>query len=705
MKNYSSLLSFILITCSSISLQANTDILLAMNLEDLTEFQISSVVNRYDLDSTKSASPVTIITEEEIQKHGYKTLEELLQSVVGFDQGYHIRRSVVSNRGYYQDINSNYLLLVDGHRINENAYSGFGVAQIYPLMDNIKKVEIIRGPSSTLWGNSALNGIISITTKDPQDYMGSDRDNGVLEGSIDYEVENNRKILNASYAKNGEDYSFVASALYFDNDVDITNAYYTNENTPYEMVQANYDFDPSYQLQTKFRYKDIIFNMQYTNYDRRSNGETYRYTQEQKETDPEKYRDSDGYFALDQSWIELLYTPKLTKTLSLEARLSYEYTKKEETREYLDTGYDIIGASYTDKGVTTEIILHQDTPDYHFLGGIYTQIHKLINDIYLPNYNYKSIREKTYATFGEINYNGLAKWIFTLGARYEYANERGDAHSFLPRMMIYRQLSYNSYIKYMYNTGSLRPTLITTRDYVVTTPRFGEFYAQGSEKSQKNASNSLQFGYKGEQFDIVTTLFYDQMKDLILWGNATLVGQTADGYDIRLWETNLADITEKGIEIEAKYYPSQELSFYATYGYAKTEYDQNGIYYAGEKIVDIIGTYSDSSMVMPGAPEQTWNLGFDWDIYSNISWNLNYHGRYGILSVYPVAEYNFYEFEHFFDTNIHMVDLYKDGLVLDLYGKNLTDNRGRFPGRLLSGYGEIETQLGRQIGIKLQYRF
>jgi len=696
---------FFVVTSSIYGEDLSPEDLISLSLEDLSAFQVSSIANRYELNSAKGASPVTIITAQEIQKHGYKTLEELLQSVVGFDEGYHIRRSVVSNRGYYQDINSNYLLLVDGHRLNENAYSGFGVAQIYPMMDNIEKVEIIRGPSSTLWGNSALNGIISITTKNPQDYQGSQQESGTLEGSVDYEVENNRKILNASYAKVAKEYSYVISALYFDNDVDISYAYTVDPTTPYEMAQANYDFDPSYQIQAKFLYKDIRVNIQHTNYDRKSNGETFRYTQEQKESDPEKYRDSDGYFNLDQTWGELLYAPELTHTLSLEARVSYEYTKKEETRKYLDTQESITGAIYLEKGVTSEIILHQKTKDYHLLGGVFAQAHRLVNDISLPSENYKSIIDRTYATFAELNYNGFAQWIFTLGARYEYANERGDAHSFLPRMMVYHQLSRDSYIKYMYNTGSLRPTLITTRDYVVTTPAYGEFYAQGSEKSQKNASNSLQFGYKGKHFDVVTTLFYDQMKDLVLWGNATLVGQTADGYDIRLWETNLADVTEKGIEIEAKYYPSKELSFYATYGYAKTKYDQNGIYYGDQKVVDIIGNYSDSSMVMPGAPEQTWNLGFDWDVYSDISWNLNYHGRYGVLAVYEPQEYGYYKFEHFFDTNIHMVDLFKDGVVVDIYGKNLTDNRGKFPGRFPTGYGEIETQLGRQVGLKLKYTF
>ena len=701
------LISTIITTFISCMLQAEeqtiSNNLLDMNLEDLTQIQISSAANRYNTDTYQSPSPVTVITREEIERHGYKTLEELLDSVVGFDTGYHSRRTLVSSRGFRQDINTNYLLLIDGHRLNESAYSGFGMAQIYPMMDNIKKVEVIRGPSSTLWGNSALNGIISITTMDAKDYTASNTEEDVVTGSIDYEFEEKRSIINATYAKATQDYDFTFSTLYFNSDVEPSYlyGYGVAEDVPFSMLQSNYNFNPSYQIDSKLRYKDITIHIQYSDYDRYSNGETYRYTDEQKASDPDLYRDSDGFFRLQQAWGEFIYTPKITETVSLESRIAYDYTQKTETREYLDNGYAQTGAIYTDKGISAELILHQSTHTYHLLGGIFAQRHRLINDIYLPSRSYKSVEDDTLAGFTEINYKGVKNWIFTLGARYEYATPRGDKYSFLPRAMIYRQLTEKSYIKYMYNTGSLRPTLITTRDYVVNTPKYGEFYAQGAQKSQNSFSHSIQAGYRNRAFNITATLFYDQIKNLVLWGNSTLVGETEDGLDIRLWETNLADITQKGIELETQWYPQKNINIYATYEYAKVTYDNQWISYEGEPITNIVDTLTDDSLVMAGAPNQTWNLGMDWDVATNIAWNINYHGRYGVLSRYPDPNWEVYGFENFFDTNIRIIHPTLKNSEVDIYGKNLTNNRGRFP----IGDGEIETQTGREIGIKLKVTF
>jgi len=690
--------------CSLLNAEDMQLALLEMSLEDLTQIQINSTSNRYEINTQHSASPITVITREEIERHGYKSLEELLRSVVGFDTGYHQRRTLVSNRGFRQDINTNYLLLVDGHRLNESTYSGFGIAQIYPMMDNIEKVEVVRGPSSTLWGSSALNGIISITTRGAKEYNGSQREEGVAEGSMDYEFENKRTILNATYAKSTKDYDFTLSTLYFENSADLSYmyGYRVPEDVPAPMLQANYDFDPSYQIQSKLRYKDFMVNIQHTNYDNRSNGETFRYTDEQKLEDPDKYRDSDGFMELDQTWGELLYKPQITSSLSLESRLFYDYTMKTESRTFLDTSFHETTVEYIDKGFGAEAILHKYDSNYHLLAGLFGQGHNLIiNDYLLPNKD-KDVYDKTFAGFAEINYKGIENWLFTLGARYEYATPRGDSHSFLPRFMIYRQLNNESYIKYMYNTGSLRPTLITTRDYVVTTPAYGTFYAQGAKKSQTSSSHSLQAGYRKDGFHLTATLFYDQIKDLILWGRNTVVGYTNDGLPIQLWETNLADITQRGIELEAAWYIKESINLYATYGYAKTTYDNEDIVYDGQVITTVIeAQYTDDSMVMAGAPSQTWNLGVDIDISSNIAWNFNYHGRYGVLSINPDPDWKVYGAEHFFDTNIRILHPKLKNSEFDIYGKNLTDNRGRFP----NGLSELETQIGREVGIRLKVTF
>ena len=682
-------LSLILFTMTSVCAnQSNTEFL-DLSLEDLTQIQVSSISNRYKTDSYKSASSVTIITEEEIKRHGYKTLKELLRNVVGFDEAYHIFRPLISSRGFRQDINSNYLLLIDGHRVNENAYSGFGIEHVFPIMENIKKVEVIRGASSTLWGGSALNGIISITTKKAGDYINSSRSYGIVEGSIDYEIENQRSIFNVNYAKSSKDYDFTFSTLYFDNDTDITNLYgYGNtEGKPFYDAQAVYNYKPSYQIYTKFRYKDIQLNLRHSNYMSQSNEET------------STLKKSIGYGEYLTDWIEILYTPKITDTLSLEARISYDYKIKEYTREPIDTPTNFISRKYKDKGYSTEIILHQSEKNYHMLIGTYLQIHKL-NTYNKDKKLYQAMNDKIYACFAELNYIGFDDWIFTFGGRYEYGSPRGDKNSFLPRAMIYKQLTNDSYIKYMYNTGALRPSLTTTRDYVYEEDS-KKYYAQGAQKSQTSSSNSLQFGYNSKNLHLALTLFYDTIKDLILWGDKKEVGDK-DGIPIQLWETNLADITQKGVELELKWYPIYDISYYATYSYSDTAYDDEWVKYNGQNVFSLIDDYyTDTSLKMAGAPQQSWNLGYDWDLTSKVAWNVNYHGRYGVLSIFPNPNWETFGFEHFFDTNVRYINPFSKNSEIDFYIKNITDNRGRFP----TGYGEVKTQLSRQIGIKLKYIF
>jgi outer membrane receptor for ferrienterochelin and colicin len=252
----------------------------------------------------------------------------------------------------------------------------------------------------------------------------------------------------------------------------------------------------------------------------------------------------------------------------------------------------------------------------------------------------------------------------------------------------------------MYNTGSLRPTLLTTRGYFYEEDR-QKYYAQGAQKSQTSFSNSIQLGYNTNSLHVTLTFFYDHIKDLILWGDKKEVGYK-DGVPIQLWETNLADITQKGVEVEAKYNPNDVVNFYATYAYANTSYDDQWVEYDGEKVFSLLDDYyTDDSLIMAGAPQQNWNLGVDWDVITKLALNLNYHGRYGVLSIFPNPQWETFGFEHFFDANVRYANPFSKQSEIDFYVKNITDNRGRFP----TGYGEVETQLGRQIGLKINFSY
>lgn len=131
--------------------------------------------SKYEQKVTEAPSSVTIITADEIQKYGYRTLADILQSVNGFfvtnDRNY----SYPGVRGFNRpgDLNTRILLLIDGHRLNDNNYdqASFGTESVIDV-DLIDRVEIIRGPSSSLYGTNAFFGVVHVITKRGRDIQG-----------------------------------------------------------------------------------------------------------------------------------------------------------------------------------------------------------------------------------------------------------------------------------------------------------------------------------------------------------------------------------------------------------------------------------------------------------------------------------------------------------------------------------------------------
>lgn len=124
---------------------------------------------------TEAPSSVSIITSDEIKKFGYRTLADILQNVNGFFVTYDRNYSYLGVRGFNRpgDFNSRILLLIDGHRLNDNQYdqAGLGTEGVVDV-DLIERVEIIRGPSSSLYGTNAFFGVINIITKRGRDVKG-----------------------------------------------------------------------------------------------------------------------------------------------------------------------------------------------------------------------------------------------------------------------------------------------------------------------------------------------------------------------------------------------------------------------------------------------------------------------------------------------------------------------------------------------------
>ena len=159
------------------------DDLFDISLDELTELTVGKVEGASKREQLTSEAPasVSIVTSEEIQRYGYRTLADVLQSVRGFHVSYDRTYHFLGTRGVsQQDFNSHVLILVNGHRINNNLTDGGVIGTALPLdVDLIKRVEVIRGPGSVLYGNNAFFGVINVVTK-----RGADFGTGEVSGEV-----------------------------------------------------------------------------------------------------------------------------------------------------------------------------------------------------------------------------------------------------------------------------------------------------------------------------------------------------------------------------------------------------------------------------------------------------------------------------------------------------------------------------------------
>ncbi|MBZ5511562.1 MAG: TonB-dependent receptor [Acidobacteriia bacterium] len=138
-----------------------------LNLEQLMNVQFYTASKRAQKASDTPAS-VTVVTADDIRTFGYRTLAEVLDGVRGLWVNYDRNYSYLGVRGFSRpgNYNTRILLLVNGHRLNDDIVDGGMIGTDFPLdLDLIERIEIVRGPSSSLYGTNAFFGVINILTR------------------------------------------------------------------------------------------------------------------------------------------------------------------------------------------------------------------------------------------------------------------------------------------------------------------------------------------------------------------------------------------------------------------------------------------------------------------------------------------------------------------------------------------------------------
>jgi len=124
--------------------------------------------NRFKQQVDRAASAVSVITADEIEMYGLQSLADVFRYVAGV----HVAGTTASNfnvgmRGFNKDVSNKILVMVDGRSVYYDFYGHYWWYSLPVPIEEIRQIEIIRGPGSSLYGANAFDGVIHILTKKP----------------------------------------------------------------------------------------------------------------------------------------------------------------------------------------------------------------------------------------------------------------------------------------------------------------------------------------------------------------------------------------------------------------------------------------------------------------------------------------------------------------------------------------------------------
>jgi iron complex outermembrane receptor protein len=137
----------------------------AMSMEDLMNMQVTSVSKRTQK-VADAAAAIFVITQEDIRRSGATSIPEALRLVPGLEVArIDENKWAIGSRGFNGRFDNKLLVLIDGRSVYTPLFSGvyWNIQDV--MLEDLDRIEVIRGPGATLWGANAVDGVINIITK------------------------------------------------------------------------------------------------------------------------------------------------------------------------------------------------------------------------------------------------------------------------------------------------------------------------------------------------------------------------------------------------------------------------------------------------------------------------------------------------------------------------------------------------------------
>jgi iron complex outermembrane recepter protein len=143
-----------------------------LSLEELMNESVTSVSKR-EQKRSDVASAITVLTNDDLRRSGAMHLADALRLVPGVNVGsVNATSYAVSARGFNNTLANKQLVLVDGRAVYSPLFAGVYWDLQQPMLDDVERIEVIRGPGATVWGANAVNGVISVLSRSARDTQG-----------------------------------------------------------------------------------------------------------------------------------------------------------------------------------------------------------------------------------------------------------------------------------------------------------------------------------------------------------------------------------------------------------------------------------------------------------------------------------------------------------------------------------------------------
>ncbi len=507
----------------------DTTDLTELSLEDLLQIDVVYGASRHEQSVIEAPSSVTIVTARDIQMYGYRSLAEILASVRGFyvrdDRNY--TYAGVRGFGRVGDYNSRILLLIDGHRMNGDIFDDMLLGTEGVLdVDLIDRVEIVRGPGSSLYGTNAFFGVMNVVTRGgggPGGYQvsagGSSYATG--QGSLRYgtRLANGAEMLlsGSRYQSSGQDLRFEE----FNNPA-------TNNG-----LAEGIDGDEFYQLFAKARIGHLKIAALHSSRDKAIPTASFGTV----------FNDPNERTVDSRTFLDLSYETTIRDGLDMSGRLYYDraYYHGDYPFDYppLTLNRDLTRGNWW--GTEARLVARPSTQHTLTAGAEYRDHFQqdLLNYDSDPYFLYvdEQHSSRDWAVFVQEEYTPRPGLIFNLGLRHDQYRSFGGSTN--PRLAVIYSPVQDTALKFIYGTAFRAPNPY-------------ELFYQGSALGYKSVPGlrpeSIQTAeivvekYWRRNLRLSASVFENDVEDLV-----TLATDPLDGL---LYFTNQEHTRSRGAEIE-----------------------------------------------------------------------------------------------------------------------------------------------------------